>query len=125
MRTRWSAATVLVLLATLALRQRAAAAVTRASGDSTTVGQSPRRPSRRPPRRRDSEKTGQTGKGNLVVTDCAELASIGAKFSAAFGGTVRTDSEATTAFFPELVDKAPDEIKDDSRPLRPRGEAPR
>jgi hypothetical protein len=61
-----------------------------------------------------AETTGQTGMGNLVDTDCAELATVGAKFSEAFSGTGQDpDYEATTAFFTELVDKAPDEIKDD------------
>ena len=61
-----------------------------------------------------AETTGQTDMGNLVDTDCAELATVGAKFSEAFGGTGQDpDYEATTAFFAELVDKAPDEIKDD------------
>jgi hypothetical protein len=55
-----------------------------------------------------------TGAGALADEDCAELANVGAKFSEALAATGQgTDYEATTAFFRELVDKAPDEIKND------------
>jgi hypothetical protein len=50
----------------------------------------------------------------IADEDCIELASIGAKFSEALGATGQNANfEATTAFLQQLVDKAPDEIKDD------------
>jgi hypothetical protein len=60
-----------------------------------------------------TEETTSAASG-IADEDCIELASIGAKFSAALGATGQnTDLEQTTAFFEELADKAPGEIKDD------------
>ncbi len=61
----------------------------------------------------ETETTSDTGLGALADEDCLELASIGAKFSEALGATGATDYEATSELFDALVDKAPDEIKDD------------
>ncbi len=59
------------------------------------------------------ETDADAGLGALADEDCLELASIGAKFSEALGATGATDYEATSELFDELVDKAPDEIKND------------
>jgi hypothetical protein len=62
------------------------------------------------------ETTGETTAAGTGIADedCIELANVGAKFSEALGGTGQdANYEATTALFAELVDKAPDEIKDD------------
>lgn len=61
----------------------------------------------------ETETATDAGLGALADEDCLELASIGAKFSEALGATGATDYEATSELFDELVDKAPDEIKDD------------
>lgn len=62
----------------------------------------------------EAETESGAGIGALANEDCLELANVGAKLSQALGATGATaDSEATTEFFDELADKAPDEIKDD------------
>jgi hypothetical protein len=59
------------------------------------------------------ETTAATG---IADKDCVELATVGAKFSEALGASGQNPNyAATTKFFDELVDKAPDEIKDDLR----------
>jgi hypothetical protein len=60
-----------------------------------------------------TEETTEAATG-VADEDCVELASVGAKFSEALGATGQNaDYEATTRFFDELVEKAPDEIRDD------------
>jgi hypothetical protein len=63
----------------------------------------------------ESTDTESSGGGSAFASkDCLQLASIGAEFSKAMGGTDASDSvETTSKFFDALVAKAPDEIKDD------------
>jgi hypothetical protein len=55
--------------------------------------------------------------GTIADKDCLELASVGAQFSQAFSAGQGTNYAATAAFFEELGNKAPDEIKDDIKTL--------
>lgn len=61
-----------------------------------------------------STSTGETDVGNLSQ-DCLSLAAVGAKFAAAFEATSGNPAnlEDSVKYFEELVDAAPDEIKDD------------
>ncbi len=63
------------------------------------------------------EDTSSSGEIDLddLSGECQELASVGAKFSEAFEstGSASGDLSATADLFDELVDAAPDEIKED------------
>lgn len=58
--------------------------------------------------------TGEIDLGNLSE-DCLSLAAVGAKFAAAFEATSGSPAglDDSVKYFEELVDAAPDEIKDD------------
>ena len=60
------------------------------------------------------DTTGDIDLGDLSG-ECLEFAGIGAKIAEAMGGTggANADVEKTAELFDELVDNAPDEIKDD------------
>ena len=62
----------------------------------------------------ETDTTEDSDVSAFASEDCLELASIGTKLSEALSASGGTgDFDATATYFEQLVDKAPDEIKDD------------
>jgi hypothetical protein len=109
MRKRGSAMALFALLAAAALLAAGCggggSSSSEAESDTTTVETTAE----------ETETTTDDGDTSAFASkDCLELAGIGAKFAEAAAPTgAQSDPEAAAAFFEELVEKAPDEIKDD------------
>jgi hypothetical protein len=118
MRLRGHWAAVAAVLAALTLAAAGCGGDDESSGGETTVATAEPATTEETATEATSEETTEetTAAASIADKDCIELATIGAKFSEALGGSGQNPNfEATTQFFDELVDKAPDEIKDDLR----------